>query len=303
MTLIYTFNFRSHPCGEAYLYFYSSELGDLLEGLHEAVSNLINKNCGDDTSVLSDLSELSGALSSVVVLPQRMQDSNNQSKIRKSTSFLDISELNGSHSSIAPRLSSSQSNLSGDGKNNDNNTRLFGHFRRKSMSETNLTKLCLDETDEELDSRDDDLEDLRHMDVPKDRTSSSGSYNSYRSNDSGVKLSASPSNYGDSTRIMIEYASIKFVSKSDSLDSGVRTCVREDNVKHNQDELRRAENLEEFTRKVKGTLGDEPDLETKVGTWCLQSARARKSLLSKNLAYGHKDFKKSLTLSRTLSES
>lgn len=297
------------------------ELSELLEGLHDAVSNLINKNGEDDTSVLSDLSELSGALSSVVVLPQRLQDANSSTKIRKSTSVLDVSELAGpTASAVIPRLSSSQTNLVDEGRGGScltlpvtsTRSRLLSHIRRRSMSETNLTKICLDETDEELDSRDDDLEDadLRHMDVPKDRTSSSGSYNSYRSNDSGVKLSASPSTHGDGARAAAEHAARRFVTKSDSLDSGVRACVKEEireTLQSEIEEQRRSESLEaklDLPRKGKGSLEEEPDLETKVGAWCLQSARARKSLLVKNLSTcTHRDLKKIKGLSRTMSES
>ncbi|ROT78229.1 hypothetical protein C7M84_003060 [Penaeus vannamei] len=304
-----------HPCGEAYLYFFSPELSSLLEGLHEAVSKLISASAADDVSLISDLSELSGALSSVVVLPQRLPD---PPKMRKSTSVIDLAQIH----ELQPlcnihtptRLSSSQCNLAEELRGEPPLPgRLLGHSRRRSMSETNLAKLCLDETDEELESRDDDLEDadLRQADLPKDRTSSSGSYNSYRSTDSGVRLSASPSTHCDGGRYMSENAARRFVTKSDSIDSGVRTKDENREVAAEGDEAKKADpqagdgKQESSSRRGMSALEEEPDVETKVGAWCLQSARARKSFFAKNLnvtCAAHKERKKG-SLSRTMSES
>ncbi|XP_064115452.1 uncharacterized protein LOC135221669 isoform X2 [Macrobrachium nipponense] len=304
-----------HPCGEAYLYFFSPELSELLEGLHEAVSELISASAADDISLISDLSELSGALSSVVVLPQRLPD---PPKMRKSTSVIDLAQIH----ELQPlcnvhtpaRLSSSQCNLAEEIRGEPPLPgRLLGHSRRRSMSETNLAKLCLDETDEELESRDDDLEDadLRQTDLPKDRTSSSGSYNSYRSTDSGVRLSASPSTHCEGGRYMSENTTRRFVTKSDSLDSGVRACLKEGDTTIEGDEGKKVdttttENKQEpAVRRGMSALEEEPDVDTKVGAWCLQSARARKSFFTKNLSVScsHPKDRKTRTLNRTMSES
>lgn len=299
------------------MYFFSPELSSLLEGLHEAVSQLISSSAADDVSLISDLSELSGALSSVVVLPPRLPD---PPKVRKSTSVMDLAQIHElqplCNVHTPPRLSSSQCNLAEEIRGEPPLPgRLSGHSRRRSMSETNLAKLCLDETDEELESRDDDLEDadLRQTDLPKDRTSSSGSYNSYRSTDSGVRLSASPSTHCDGGRYMSENTTRRFVTKSDSLDSGVRTCLKEDardTTAEGEDSRKTdspcADGKQEGTcRRGMGALEEEPDVDTKVGAWCLQSARARKSFFAKNLnvaCASHKD-RKNRQLNRTMSES
>ncbi|XP_069181854.1 uncharacterized protein [Procambarus clarkii] len=306
---------QCHPCGEACLYFFSPELSSLLEGLHEAVSELISASAADDVSLISDLSELSGALSSVVVLPPRLPD---PPKMRKSTSVMDLAQIHElqplCNVHTPPRLSSSQCNLAEEVRGEPPMPgRMLGHNRRRSMSETNLAKLCLDETDEELESRDDDLEDadLRQTDLPKDRTSSSGSYNSYRSTDSGVRLSASPSTHCDGGRYMSENTPRRFVTKSDSLDSGVRTCLKEDvrDITIEGDDSRKVDSPctdgKQEGRRGMSALEEEPDVDTKVGAWCLQSARARKSFFAKNLnvtCAAHKD-RKNRQLNRTMSES
>ncbi|CAL4080301.1 unnamed protein product, partial [Meganyctiphanes norvegica] len=300
----------SHPCGEAFLYFFSPELSELLEGLHEAVSDLITATTTDDSSLISDLSELSGALNSVVVLPTRLPE---PPKSRRATSVLDLQHIHELQSlcniHTPPRLSSSQCNLAEEMRLDVPLPGGLGHSRRRSMSETNLSKLCFDETDEELDSRDDDLDegDLRQDNVPKDRTSSSGSYNSYRSTDSGVRLSASPSTYGDAGRYMTDHGSRRFVSKSDSIDSGVKTCLKEDirDSMADCEESKKGESLCPDTKvRGMGALEEEPDIDSRVGAWCLQSARARKSFFTKNLnvSCATKD-RKVRTLNRTMSES
>ncbi|XP_018019077.1 uncharacterized protein LOC108675566 [Hyalella azteca] len=306
----------AHPCGETYLYFFSNELGPLLDGLHDAVSGLLAKgNGGDDTSVISDLSELSGAIGSVVVQPQRLPELGTMAKVRKSTSVLDLSEVS-SHKIGSDLLGVPTCKSLGTSPQH----KMLSHCRRKSMSETNLARICLDETDEELDARDEDLDDIRPADQPKDRTSSSGSYNSYRSTDSGVRLSASPSNYDQATMR-------RLVTKSDSIDSGVRACIKDDAHKDHT-HLRAgipvpaAPELDD-TRKVDGSYNDsksgessnrsigtqeeEPDVNARVGAWCLQSAKARKSFFLKNLNAAtipsNRDKFLTKSLSRTLSES
>ena len=275
-----------------------------MEGLHEAVSGLLakgNNGNGDDTSVISDLSELSGAIGSVVVLPQRLPELGTVSKVRKSTSVLDLSEVSSTkvRSDLLMVPSSKSFGTSPQHK-------MLAHCRRKSMSETNLARLCLDETDEELDAREDDLDDIRPVDQPKDRTSSSGSYNSYRSTDSGVRLSASPSNYDQSTVR-------RFVTKSDSIDSGVRACVKDDQ-QTNREQIIQALDTENFDCKTSdamkrnmGVVEEEPDINARVGAWCLQSAKARKSFFLKNLSAAtipsNREKMLSKTLSRTFSES
>ncbi|KAF2347665.1 hypothetical protein FHG87_021580, partial [Trinorchestia longiramus] len=307
----------AHPCGETYLYFYSNELGPLLDGLHDAVSGLLAKgNGGDDTSVISDLSELSGAIGSVVVLPQRLPELGAVNKVRKSTSVLNLSEVS-SHKISSDLLMVPSSKSLGTSPQH----KMLSHCRRKSMSETNLARICLDETDEELDARDDDLDDIRPTDQPKDRTSSSGSYNSYRSTDSGVRLSASPSNYDQA--IMR-----RLVTKSDSIDSGVRACVKEEGhrdhppatanipvtifseseeMRRNADAYLSDSKSGELSSRNIGSQEEEPDVNARVGAWCLQSAKARKSFFLKNLnaATIPSNREKFLTksLSRTLSES
>ncbi|KAK3852488.1 hypothetical protein Pcinc_040934 [Petrolisthes cinctipes] len=304
-----------HPCGESFLYFFSPELSGLLEGLHEAVTELITASAADDVSLISDLSELSGALSSVVVMPPRLPE---PPKMRKSTSVMDLAQIHElqplCNVHTPPRLSSSQCNLV---EAPPLPGRLLGHSRRRSMSETNLAKLCLDETDEELESRDDDLEDaeLRQADLPKDRTSSSGSYNSYRSTDSGVRLSASPSTHCDGGRYMADNAARRFVTKSDSIDSGVRSCMKDEaraetTVTVEVDESKKVESVggegrqEGPARRGMGAVEEEPDVDARVGAWCLQSARQRKNFLAKNLTVANtfKD-RKSRHLNRTMSES
>ncbi|XP_042239049.1 uncharacterized protein LOC121877378 [Homarus americanus] len=131
---------QCHPCGEACLYFFSPELSALLEGLHEAVSELISASAADEVSLISDLSELSGALSSVVVLPPRLPD---PPKMRKSTSVIDLAQIHElqplCNVHTPPRLSSSQCNLAEEIRGEPPLPgRLLGHSRRRSMSETNL---------------------------------------------------------------------------------------------------------------------------------------------------------------------
>jgi len=274
---------RSHPCGETYLYFYSTELSSLLEGLHEAVSGLIAKeNSGsrDDTSVISDLSELSGAIGSVVVLPQRLPDLGIVPKVRKSNSVLNLSEVRPNRVQTDLLMVPTSRSVSTSPQH-----RMLSHYRRKSMSETNLARLCLDETDEELDAKDDDLDDIRPADQPKDRTSSSGSYNSYRSTDSGVRLSASPSNYDPS-------AVRRLITKSDSIDSGVRSCLKDrehavvvvnEGDDSHKNENQPPENKANTPNEKNSNSSLEEDINARVGAWCLQSAEARKSFFLKNL--------------------
>ena len=250
---------------------------------------------------------MSGAIGSVVVLPQRLPDLGTASKVRKSTSVLDLSEVS-SNKVRSDLLMVPNSKSLGTSPQH----KMLSHCRRKSMSETNLARLCLDETDEELDAREDDLDDIRPADHPKDRTSSSGSYNSYRSTDSGVRLSASPSNYDQS-------AVRRLVTKSDSIDSGVRACVKDDQHTNKEihaqvveaDDSRRTDGLEcksgDAMKRNMGVVEEEPDINARVGAWCLQSAKARKSFFLKNLSAAtipsNRDKLVTKGLSRTLSES
>ena len=237
----------------------------------------------DNTSVISDLSELSGAIGSVVVLPQRLPELGMVPKVRKSNSVLNLSEMSSTKVKSDLLMVPNSKGLMPSP-----HSKMLSHYRRKSMSETNLARICLDETDEELEVKDDDLDDIRPVDQPKDRTSSSGSYNSYRSTDSGVRLSASPSNY-DSVNVR------RLVTKSDSIDSGVRACIKDDRHKepivvvNGADDVRRNENIGSFESKdcseAKniGNGDEESDVNARVGAWCLQSAQARKSFFLKNL--------------------
>ena len=274
----------------------------MLEGLHEAVSNLLGHgNSADTTSVISNLSELSGAIGSLMILPQRITgESPSEISRRKSTSVLNLANV-GPNTSRSDLLGIPQCR-----------TRLlthkrnFTHSRRKSMSENNLARICLDETDEELDGKEDDLDDLRPRDYLNPRTSSSGSYNSYRSTDSGIKLSASPSYFDN-------HLSRRFAKKSDSIDSGVRGGLKEEatsnKVVYHEDQLDDYfdSKINDTSKKGQGLGDDDREVNARVDAWCLQSAEARKSFFLRNLnattipSNRERMFGKGL--SRTLSES